>query len=209
MEEEMQISKIMAIAAAFCLCSCQDSKQEHQEKEEQLAVAKIYSIGSVGSHLTPQAGNTYNPENLIDHDTATTWALPFKENGSVILDFHISAEKIKYIEVFNGYGKSLLRHGQNSRAKQVSIYADRVNTANIIWKGELKDTLGFQKIILDNQPKNTSHIFLKINSVYPGNKWNDLCISEIKFFGQSASVKDSEIKAETSRTARPARIEQQ
>ena len=96
MEEEMQISKIMAIAAAFCLCSCQDSKQEHQEKEEQLAVAKIYSIGSVGSHLTPQAGNTYNPENLIDHDTATTWALPFKGNGSVILDFHISAENGKY-----------------------------------------------------------------------------------------------------------------
>lgn len=200
----MQISKIMTIAAAFCLCSCQDSKQEHQEKEEQLAVAKIYSIGSVGSHLTPQAGNTYNPENLIDHDTATTWALPFKENGSVILDFHISAEKIKYIEVFNGYGKSLLRHGQNSRAKQVSIYADRVNTTNIIWKGELKDTLGFQKIILDNQPKNTSHIFLKINSVYPGNKWNDLCISEIKFFGQSASVKDSEIKADNTENSKPA-----
>ena len=204
MEEEMQISKIMAIAAAFCLCSCQDSKQEHQEKEEQLAVAKIYSIGSVGSHLTPQAANTYNPENLIDHDTATTWALPFKGNGSVILDFHISAEKIKYIEVFNGYGKSLLRHGQNSRAKQVSIYADRVNTANIIWKGELKDTLGFQKIILDNQPKNTSHIFLKINSVYPGNKWNDLCISEIKFFGQSAPVKVSEIKADNTENSKPA-----
>jgi hypothetical protein len=183
--------KILLATLAFCLCSCQELILELLGKEEQLTVSKIYSIGSVGSHLTPQAGNTYHPENMIDGDTATTWALPFNDSGSIILDFHVSAEKVGHIELFNGYGKSELRHEQNSRAKEVSIYSNRMTTSNIIWKGFLKDTLGFQKIDLKTRQEKTSHIYIKINSVYPGNKWNDLCISEIKFFG----TKDSTNKA--------------
>lgn len=178
--------KIAVIAISIVFCSCGKSGNDVADKGELLSVSKVYSIGSVGSHLKPQAGNSYNPTNLIDGDSTTTWALPFKGNGSVILDFHVRSKGLKGIEIYNGYGKSEKRFNQNSRAKEVSVYSDKVASSKLLWKGDLKDTMGFQTIPLTSFPKETSHIYIRIHSVYLGDSWNDLCISEVKFFGEKA-----------------------
>ena len=178
--------KIAVIAISIVFCSCGKSGNDVADKGELLSVSKVYSIGTVGSHLEPQAGNTYNPKNIADGDSTTTWAIPFKGKGSVILDLHVKSKGIENIEIYNGYGKSEKRFKQNSRAKEISIYSDKIDPSKLLWRGDLKDTMGFQQVPLTSFPKETSHIFIRIHSVYLGTTWNDLCISEVKFFGKSA-----------------------
>ncbi|MCF0223259.1 MAG: hypothetical protein HUK20_03240 [Fibrobacter sp.] len=86
---------------------------------DNLPVHSVYSIGSAGDHLANQAGNNYNPKNMVDGNVQTAWALPYR-SGEVILQFNLKkrAATLDYIAINNGYGKSEKRFRQNSRAKK-------------------------------------------------------------------------------------------
>lgn len=152
-----------------------------------LDVLSVYSIGTAGDHLENQAGNNYNPKNMVDGDIKTAWALPY-HSGEVILQFNLrkQATSVSRLLIYNGYGKNKKKFLQNSRAKKIGIYANGITKQNLIREWELADQMDWQPVILHE--KNVNSVFIRIHSVYPGTTWPDLCISEVKFVGASSDI---------------------
>lgn len=152
-----------------------------------LKVLSVYSIGAAGDHLKNQAGNNYNPKNMVDGDIKTAWALPY-HSGEVILQFNLrkQATSVSRLLIYNGYGKNKKKFLQNSRAKKIGIYTNEITKQNLIREWELADQMDWQPVILNE--KNVNSIFIRIHSVYPGTTWPDLCISEVKFVGASSDI---------------------
>ena len=152
-----------------------------------LKVLSVYSIGAAGDHLKNQAGNNYNPKNMVDGDIKTAWALPY-HSGEVILQFNLrkQATSVSRLLIYNGYGKNKKKFLQNSRAKKIGIYTNEITKQNLIREWELADQMDWQPVILNE--KNVNSIFIRIHSVYPGTTWPDLCVSEVKFVGASSDI---------------------
>jgi hypothetical protein len=73
---------------------------------------------------------------------------------------------------FVSYEKPYL-YRDNSRPKKIKII--NLETANE-FTIDLLDTPNPQRIMI---PEESNHIKIKIEEVYPGNKWNDMCINSI------------------------------
>jgi len=148
------------------------------------------------AHLEMQAGNNYDASNLTDGNFGTAWAIDLDMPGVIdadvvdYLSFKLHARKITRIVIANGYGKNSKAYHNNTRARMVFISRvpwEEAEDSDILFSGEIKDTMSPQSIpvskTFDNsRPTNTVYVMFG-NDFYPGQKYNDLCISEIQFFG--------------------------
>ncbi|MBR5130988.1 MAG: hypothetical protein IKV04_00415 [Alistipes sp.] len=174
-----------------------------------LAIFLIFSTGEVSAQgapvklkvvnasydysLAPQGGNTYGPWNMLDGNIATAWAVsldnPYIIDGDMIYGpyFKLSCKKLSHIVIRNGYAKSASAYINNSRASYIYF---EVETSDGLegFGASLKDTPDPQRL---NAPLNESwnNNIKTIQMVFPygnfikGAKWNDLCITEIEFWG--------------------------
>lgn len=150
-------------------------------------------------HLETQAGNNYDASNLTDGNLSTAWAVDLDKPGVIdadvvdCLSFKLSAWQINRIVIVNGYGKNAEAYYNNTRARSVMISRvpwDEADDSDILFSGEIKDTYRPQSIpvskTFDNsRPTYTIYVMFE-NHFYPGQKYNDLCISEIQFWGTPA-----------------------
>lgn len=153
--------------------------------------------------LAPQAGNTYYARNLLDGNRNTAWAVNL-DGGIYDCDqlygpvFTLNCKKIAYIVIRNGYGKNSQSFRNNSRAKDVYFanldawrdeYTDWDDEA-ILYSGKLQDTMEPQRLEI-SEDKSCNNNVRKVQMIfgassdcfYRGAKWNDLCISEVEFWG--------------------------
>lgn len=146
-----------------------------------LAESELEIISVISSNaLKEQTSNNYNPSNLLDNNISTAWATHFTGNGNESLTFTLKAKKLNKIAIMNGYRKNGDSYWNNSRAKLIEIQID----GNLAWDGELSDDNNNAQIIqLDESYSNVENITIIFYTVYEGKKWNDLCLSEIKFYG--------------------------
>lgn len=177
------------------------------------SVLKVSKVEDAG-HLNSQAGNSYHPKNLFDGNLATTWAVKASDDFDMELPLQgpwITLEKpskIEGIEIANGYGKNKSSFLNNTRAAWIRIYRHHpeydgemaegemegeIAREDLIYEGPLKDTMDFQRLPVSkgyNNNKPTRYIGIQFknpntgNGYYRGNKWNDLCISEIRILGK-------------------------
>ena len=142
--------------------------------------------------LAPQGGNTYEAWNMFDGNIATVWAVNLDKAiydsdalyGPYML---VPCKKLSHVVIRNGYGKSASAYINNSRASYICF---EVETSDGLegFGASLKDTPDAQRI---NAPLNASwnnnistiQIKFPYGSFIRGAKWNDLCISEIEFWG--------------------------
>lgn len=152
---------------------------------------KVVKASCYGS-LAPQGGNTYGPWNMLDGNIATAWAVNL-DSASYDSDalygpyFEVPCKKLSHIVIRNGYAKSASAYINNSRASYISF---EVETSDGLegFGAKLKDTPDSQRL---NAPLNESwnnnittvQIVFPSDSFYKGAKWNDLCITEIEFWG--------------------------
>lgn len=162
---------------------------------ENLPVLAVYSVGSAGNHLENQAGNNYNPKNMVDGNVKTAWALPY-HSGEVILQFNLKkqAKVVDRIVIHNGYQKSEKRFFQNSRARKIGIYVNGIEKKNLVREWALANMMGPQQVLLG--AKDVDAIFIRVHSVYPGSAWPDLCVSEVKLEGTSSNKNAQEFEPE-------------
>ena len=145
-----------------------------------------------------QGTNTYKPENMIDGNPATAWAVNLdkasfdndKLYGSI---FTLNCSKLSHVIIRNGYAKSQEIYSNNTRALRVIFCnADYVSgedeAASYLYEGILEDSPDLQTLeIASDTPGN--HNIRKVQMIFPidglrhGTKWNDLCVSEIEFYG--------------------------
>ena len=142
--------------------------------------------------LAPQGGNTYGPTNMLDGNITTAWAINL-DSASYDCDalygpyFEVPCKKLSHIVIRNGYAKSASAYINNSRASYICFEVE-TNDGLEGFGAELKDTPDPQRL---NAPLNESwnnnittiQIRFPTGSFIKGAKWNDLCITEIEFWG--------------------------
>jgi hypothetical protein len=129
------------------------------------------------SVLPPAPGNIYGPGNLLDGNDATAWVEG--SSGQGVDDFLVvefdTAPAVSGLTIRNGYDKSGDIYGKNSRVKDVELrfsIGDEIETT-------LKDTPGEQRVAL-SRPVQAKWVQLIIRSVYPGWKYSDTAINEVR-----------------------------
>lgn len=141
---------------------------------------EVQNISVIASHtLESQNNNSYKASNLLDNDENTAWATHFTGENET-LTFFMKADRLYKLSLVNGYNKNVSSFKNNSRAKDVAVYINGI----LDGKYEL---LGTEErfpeyIILSKEYNNVNEVKIVISSVYEGDKWNDLCISDAYFF---------------------------
>jgi hypothetical protein len=159
---------------------------------------KVVKASCYGS-LAPQGGNTYGAWNMVDGNIATTWAVSLNNRniygGDGDLDpswiqgpyFEVPCKKLSHIVIRNGYAKSASAYINNSRASYIFF---EIETSDGLegFGAKLKDTPDPQRLDAPlneswNNNITTIQMGFPCGSFIKGAKWNDLCITEIEFWG--------------------------
>lgn len=153
-------------------------------------------------HLPQSKIATYTADNLIDNNIETAWAVNLDSpiyDSDVLFGpvFIVNCNTVSEVVIVNGYGKDETSFLNNTRAAWITIYrvenmeGEFPDDSDIIYRGNLKDIVEPQKLTVspnydNSKPTNKiGLIFSTKNSdgYYFGRKWNDLCISEFKVYG--------------------------
>ena len=147
-------------------------------------------------NLKPQSGNTYEPTNMLDGNPSTAWAVNL-DRASYDSDklygptFTVRCKKLSHIVIRNGYAKDDASFRNNSRASRIIFCnADKVSdeneSASYLYEGIVKDTPEPQTLKVNGNANSDIHeiqMIFPIDGLRRGAKWNDLCISEVEFWG--------------------------
>lgn len=127
--------------------------------------------------LTASSGS-YPAWNAFDGETATCWQDGVEGNGEGTELTAILSEScmLQYIVIYNGQTINEDKFRKNGRVSQLEITNGQYT--EVI---ELSDENVPVAVKLDGW-ENVSTVTFKINSVYPGSKYLDTCISEIVFY---------------------------
>lgn len=154
----------------------------------------------------------YPVTNMMDGNPATTWAgcldvvnddgsRSFDDSrvyGDGILGFKIKVygSRVSHFAIIAGYAKSTAAFNNNSIPTQIAVYDGRCtvndggefidvdgNAAQALAVKDLDRTMKPQTVKLTPALEDTDTLWLVIYDVTQGARYNDLCISEITFFG--------------------------
>jgi hypothetical protein len=150
---------------------------------------------------------TYAASMIVDGDTKTAWVEGVEGYGAGEVIIIPKLDLTKPVELYSGYGKSEALRLANSRPKTIQVHVVRAATQYggaaqcgttyekvtkvATQKNILKDVGGFQKLVLpafkrekykaENQDWDYNYwLMIEIVDVYPGMKFKDTCISEIR-----------------------------
>lgn len=177
-----------------------DGKSGSQINTHEISISKA----ECGYYLPSSKVAKYTADNLIDGNIKTAWAVNL---DSPIYDcdalfgpiLTVNCNTISEVVIVNGYGKDEASFFNNTRAAWITIYREDYmveefpNESDIIYRGKLKDTVEPQSLVVSpnfDNSKPTSKIGLIFSTknsdgYYFGRKWNDLCISEFKVYGNN------------------------
>ena len=139
----------------------------------------FYMEYTASSTLPDGKSANYHPSNVDDEDPTTAWVEGASGHGLgewIQVEFSGEATEmpISKIGLISGYAKGD-RFKQNNRVKKALLVFSNGKRITL----DLKDTPQMQYFTFE--PVLTEKVRLIIESVYPGTKWDDTCISEIEF----------------------------
>ena len=196
LNEKLQTGKEITITTDIILNNGEVSVQSLGES----APIKLKVVSaSCSNNLAPQGNNTYGPWNMLDGNPATVWAVNLNDPSIRSYDgdqdciygpcFYVKCEKLSHIVIRNGYGKSTSSFINNSRASRVAFEIE-VNGVLEWFEFPLRDDPSPQHLNVPLNIEGNNNIIpiqLVLDSrgggIIKGEKWNDLCISEIEFWG--------------------------
>ena len=134
---------------------------------------------SVSSQLTGKSGTVYGAAFLNDGDTSTPWEEGVEGDGigEQITYEPESGTKLQVIRIYPGNGRSDKAFQENNRPKAITLEIDGKKQALNF------DDAGHFYTFSSKKPVTAKQVKLIIDSVYPGSKWQDTCISEVEFYG--------------------------
>ncbi len=167
---------------------------------EELASGELFAGCSLGcalgwettasSHLPPQGANRYDVDQLDDASAQTAWvegaegpgigeSLVFRLIGDPEHD--VGSVGLWGFRVVNGYGKSEAAWRDNGRVRTALLLVNGRPVAHI----ELADTRLMQSVSLPDGPQVRAGdvVTLVVTGVYPGDRYEDLALSEIVLDG--------------------------
>ncbi|WP_258102191.1 discoidin domain-containing protein [Marinoscillum pacificum] len=142
----------------------------------------VEGLIEASSSLSPDLA--YGPSNLMDSRKDFGWAEGVSGNG--VGEYITFSTKepvtISAIKIWNGYQRSPSHYEGNARLKEFTF-----GTSDVSGFYSLKDHNSSQLVPLSTSITGTKFI-LRVKDVYPGSKYQDLVLSEIKFYHNSEPI---------------------
>lgn len=141
---------------------------------------EIRSISArASSTLPPSRVAAYGPDRATDGSWTTVWVEGAAGDGvGEWIEVGLrSAVTVSKVGLVNGYGKGT-RYLENARIKDAVLQFSDGSTRAI----HLTDSNEMQ--YFDVRPTTTSAVRLTIRSVYPGARWDDTAIGELRLWGR-------------------------
>lgn len=139
------------------------------------APRSLPATANASSVLLP--ADAYHPGYLFDGRLDFGWVegVPGPGLGESMGLTFASPITLTAVEIWNGYQRSDDHFKKNARAKKVSLTVDGAEPIELL----LKDAQGSQKLLLP-KPVSTKTLTLTIKEAYPGSKYPDLVLSELR-----------------------------
>ncbi len=134
-------------------------------------------IYCVSSTLAPQGRYSYEVARMMDGRESTAWVEGKRGQGIgewVVVEFD-KPQQAMQIDISNGLGKNKDIYLKNSRVKEIEVRFSNGETRRFV----LADKAREQRLGLGGSPE-TMWVQIKILSVYPGWKYQDTAISELR-----------------------------
>ena len=122
-------------------------------------------------------GHNYDAANVLDGDDGTAWVEGAKGYGiGEWVELSASAPQLCFgLSIEAGYMKDYDTFAKNGRVRTLRVEAD----GQTVYEGELRDEELANQIIPFSQAVEASALRITILGTYPGEKYEDTCISEI------------------------------
>ena len=122
--------------------------------------------------------HSYDAQNLLDDKLATAWNedAPGDGEGEWVRFGFAGIVTIARIDIANGYQSDRATYANNPRVRELRLTFSDKSSRRV----QLEDRTGYQTIEIE--PKKTEWIRMTIVSTYPGEKWTDGSLSEIRFY---------------------------
>lgn len=143
----------------------------------------VFSSAYASSTLKPISSNgtiyTYDANNVLDNNNKTCWCESVDGTGvgQSITITAVNPQNVGKIMITNGLCSDRESFYKNSRVKECRITLSDGTSFEYTLSGEFSEQ---PTIIRFNSNMVTTYIKLTILSTYPGSKYSDTCISEIK-----------------------------
>ena len=146
-----------------------------------MSAVSMSAISNItASSYTPvDSGVTYYASNLIDNSLSTCWSDGVSGIGigeTITINFD-KEYLVSGLTIYNGYQKSSALYYGNARVKEMSITFSDGTSLTVT----LNDTTAMQQISF-SEDVNTSSLVLEVVSAYSGNKYQDVCLSELEVY---------------------------
>lgn len=128
----------------------------------------------------------YLPLYLGDDDPHTAWSLKTEGIGEWIRVHVTPMENATHVrmKIRNGYQKSEKLFAANSRARTLTVVLLPSNKSVDV---DLTDSFGWQEIAVDQAAGPLNAVELRVKAVYPGTKYDDLCLSDVQLYVTATS----------------------
>lgn len=197
------LTSFAQVNQVVCDCEPTDEEFEYQALMLEWSVVEDYGYTLKGYPVT----------NMMDRNPATAWAGDLdavdddgkkyfdesKVYGDGLLGFKIKVKgsRVAYLEIIAGYAKSASTFRNNSAPTRIAIYDGKYsmndggefvdsegNCVEPLASRELKRTTDYQIVELDPALEGSDTLWFVIYDIERGTRYNDLCISELNFFGR-------------------------
>lgn len=150
-------------------------------KLPRIITAKI----SASSVLSPETA--YQPANLFDSKYDFAWSTDGNNTNGINEELSLSfANKINIsgLYVWNGYQRSTTHFNKNARVKSMIVSSN----SGVEQKISLSSVSGLQKIKFTKPLLGVSNLKLKIKDIFPGTKYKDVLISELRLVDDKGQI---------------------
>jgi hypothetical protein len=147
---------------------------------------------NASSTLPPSGETTYSVRNLLDGDPSTAWAEGAPGVAGEWIEFFIDPPlTMGFVGIIPGYAKSAALYYANARPRTVTIVIDdrlpeTVVLDDLSWEDIESGQLGRMVQPLINSGGNipdARRISIRFDDAYPGELYDDLCVSELLVAG--------------------------
>jgi hypothetical protein len=137
----------------------------------------------------------YHPLYLVDDDPRTAWVEGAKGNGEgewVRLPTNdVHATTRVRLRLRNGYHKSKSLFEKNGRARKLTVELLPSGTKKSF---ELSDSMDWAEMVVDQPEGLLTAIQLTVDTVYPGSRYQDLCLSDLEIFVTAKNIENPDFE---------------